>query len=484
MGAVCMLKLYSAPFILYFLWKRQWRGLLGMLTACVGLAALSVAWFGWDANLYYLNYVLSRASENAILDPYHPAIGTFTNLLRRSFIMEPELNPHPLFDAPIVFFFLRPLLTLSILIAPLLAFRRNGVVDKGELAWFLIAILLASPNTALYVFILLLLPIALLLPGGVRRSAVWLFVTYILLSLPLYAGSSWLFPKVWILLALFVLVGRAYWAHLSLRSCVAAMLVVTTFSLLDAVRHQRSYDQEPPRKLASVESEPHSIYASNPAVSKLGITFESIDRAGYVLNRNIVFDGHAFHPTTPAAGRPIYFELVARQHSTIASFDPQTGDVRTVVADATNPSVSSDGTRLAYISNGRLFIRGEKELVTPGPVNDAAWFPDGTHLAFSAKVILYDSQNMERLVANVTGELDEPAIAPNGQLLAFTATHNGIRHVWIEDSKTRQASEITAGSCNSYAPAWQPDSRGLIFASDCDRGLGLPRLFRAKIDVP
>jgi MFS family permease len=484
MGAICMLKLYSAPFVLFFLWKRQWRALLGMLTACIGLAALSVAWFGWDANLFYLNYVFSRASENAILDPYHPAIGTFTNLLRRSFIMEPELNPHPLFDAPIVFFFLRPLLTLSILIAPLLAFRRNGVVDKGEFAWFLIAILLASPNTALYVFILLLLPIALLLPGGDRRRAVLLFVTYILLSLPLYAASSWLFPKVWILLALFVLVGRAYWADLPLRSGLAALLVITSLSLADAVRHQRSYDREPTRKLASIESQPHSIYASNPTVSKLGITFESIGSAGYVLNRTFVFDGQSFHPTTPAAGTPIYFELVARQHSMIASFDPKTGDLRTVVADATSPSVSPDGNRLAYISNGKLFIRGEGELATPEPVDDAAWFPDGTHLAFSARGILYDSQNMERLIANVAGELDEPAVAPNGQWLAFTATHNGIRHVWIEDSKTMQASEITGGSCNSYAPAWQPDSRGLIIATDCDRGLGLPRLLRAEVDVP
>jgi hypothetical protein len=169
MGVVCMLKIYTAPFFLYFVWKRQWRSLVGMLTACAGPAALSLAWFGWDANVYYITYVFSRASENAILDPFHPATGTFTNLLRRTFVSEAELNPYPLFQAPFVFFLLRPLLTMLVLALPLLALRRDAVAGKRELAWFLVAILLSSPNTASYVFIVLLLPTMLLLENESRR---------------------------------------------------------------------------------------------------------------------------------------------------------------------------------------------------------------------------------------------------------------------------------------------------------------------------
>ncbi len=481
MGTVCMLKLYSAPFLLYFLWKRQWRALLGMLAACVGLGALSVAWFGWHPNIFYVSYVLSRASENALLDPYHPAIGTLTNFLRRTFVMERELNPHPLFNAPQVFFFLRPLLTLSILALPLLAFRRNAPMDKRELAWFLIAILFYSPNTALYVFVLLLLPIAMLLDQASRWWAITLAVTYMLLSLPLQPAYSWLFPKVWILLALFALTGVDYWGNISLRSGLAAMFVISALSLADTLRRQQSYDQEPARTLASVESRPHSIYASNPAVSKAGIVFESIGAAGYILNRDMVFDGHAFHPSTPASGTPIYFELVAKGHSTIVSLDMQTRDQRTIVSDATNPAISPDGNRLAYISDGKLFIRGEEELSTPDRVDDVAWFPDASHVAFSAKGAIYDSHDMHRLVANVPGDLSEPAVSPSGELLAFTATHHGIRHVWIEEMAARNSREITGGACNSYAPAWEPDSHTLVFASDCGRGLGLPRLYRAVL---
>jgi len=40
---------------------------------------------------------------------------------------------------------------------------------------------------------------------------------------------------------------------------------------------------------------------------------------------------------------------------------------------------------------------------------------------------------------------------------------------------------LTGGTCNNWAPAWELNSRSLIFASDCDRGLGMPALYRADI---
>jgi hypothetical protein len=472
MGAICMLKLYSAPMALYFLWKRQWRALAGMVAACAGFAALSIAWFGWRANSFYVQYVLSRASENAILDPYHPTIGTLTNLLRRSFIFEPELNPQPVTNAPFAFFFLRPLLTLAILILPLLAMRRDKISEKRELAWFLIATIFFSPNTALYVFVVLLLPVALLLDGASMRRAAALVAVYALLSLPLESSYSWLFPKVWILLSVFIAAGAGYWSNLRPGPVIAAAVAIALFSFVDAVRRDRNYQLEPPRKFAAIELQPGSIYASSPAASNAGIVFESMGAGGYVLNRTMAFDGHAFHPTTPASGSPIYFELVSHGHSHIVT----TADPGSVLAEGTNPAVSPDGRRLAYIAQGRLVIHGEGTLYTPGHVDDAAWFPDGKHLAFSSGGIIYDSTGMREIVHG-----GEPAVSPDGRTIAFTATRDGIRQVWIEELSTKTTHEITAGACNSYAPAWQPDSRSLIFASDCDRGLGLPRLFRGTI---
>ncbi len=484
MGVICMLKLYSAPFFLYFLWKRQWRAALGMLAACAALGALSIAWFGWDANVSYMTSVFSRASENAILDPYNPGTGTFTNLLRRTFVMEPELNPHPLFEAPFLCFVLRPLLTLSVLVIPLLALPRAAALEPRALTWFLIAILLSSPNTASYVFIVLLLPIALLLPDASRRWTVALIAIFILLCLPLWPAWSWLFPKVWLLVILYLIAGGENWHHLRIRPAIVAFLVIAALSLLDASRHQRSYNQEPARTFEPVALQPGSIYASSPAVSNAGIVFESLGAGGYTLNRKLAFKGHAFHPTVPASGSPIYFELVAQGHSRIMSFDPATKALLALTSegmDATNPAVSPAGDRIAFISNGKLFVGAGGALPAPGPVQDAAWFPDGNHLAFSANGLIYDSRDMQPFQSGVVGDQSEPAISPDGTWLALTATHRGIRHIWLENISTKAAREITGGSCNSYASAWEPDSKALVFASDCGRGLGLPRLYRALL---
>jgi glycosyl transferase family 87/WD40 repeat protein len=485
MGAICMLKLYSAPFLLFFLWKRQWRSLLGMLAACLFLGSLSVAWFGWDANVSYISSVFPRAAENAILDPYHPSINTFTNLLRRTFIGEPELNPHPLFNAPIAFFFLRPALTISILLFPLLAVRREDTMVQQELAVFLIAILLSSPNTASYVYVVALLPITMLLNGINARNAGGLIVAYVVLCLPLHPSYSWLFPKVWILLALLVIVGWPYWRQVRLRLALALSFTIAVLSSAEAARCQRSYAEEPGRRFSAVASQSHSIYASNPAVSQKGIVFESIGASGYILNRDLAFEGNVFHPSVPASGSPIYFELTANGHSRIDSFDLSTRLRRTIITDAINPVVSSDGAHLACLSNGRLFVDGEAaKLALPGPIDDMAWFPDAKHLAFSSLGVIYDSRDVRRLVSNVPGELNNPRVSPDSTRLAFTACYRGIRHIWVEDFRSGLVHEITGGTCNSYAPAWEPDSQTLIFASDCDRGLGLPRLYRAEITHP
>lgn len=484
MGAACMLKLYTAPFFLYFLWKRQWRALAGMLAVCLGLAALSVAWFGWDANLFYVNYVFSRASENAILDPYHPATGTFTNLLRRTFIAEPELNPHPLVNAPFVFFFLRPFLTMAVLAVPLLAMGREAVAAKREIAWFLIAILLASPNTATYVFLVLLLPIVLLLDGASRRWTLVLVSAYVLLCVALRPGWTWLFPKVWLLLALYFVVGREYWERLRVRPLIAAFSLIAAIALWDAARHQRSYDHEPARKFEPVASQRGSIYASSPAISRAGIVFESMGAGGYVLNRTMAFEGHAFHPSTPASGNPIFFELVAHGHSRIMSFDPRTkilGGLTPEGIDATGPTVTASGDRLAFLSDGKLFVRGEGPLATRRPVQDASWFPLDDHLAFSSKGAIYDTRDGQVLAPGIPGDQSEAAVSPDGKRLALTATRRGIRHIWIEELATKATHEVTGGDCNSFAPAWELDSKGVVFASDCGRGLGLPRLYRAPL---
>jgi Tol biopolymer transport system component len=221
-----------------------------------------------------------------------------------------------------------------------------------------------------------------------------------------------------------------------------------------------------------------------PAVSKTGIVFESMSAGRYVLNRDLAFEGQSFHPSVPAAGSPIVFELVAGGHSRIMSFDRENKTLEALTVeslDATDPVITLAGDRIAFISRGRIVVFREGPIPTPRPVRDAAWFPDGTHMVFSANGIIYDSKDMQPLAIGIAGKQSEPAISPDGAWLALTATRWGNSQVWVYDLGTGAAREVTGGSCNSYASAWEPDSQALVFASDCGRGLGLPRLYRAPL---
>ena len=186
----------------------------------------------------------------------------------------------------------------------------------------------------------------------------------------------------------------------------------------------------------------------------------------------------------PASGTLIFFELVSDGHSRIVSFDPKTKVLERLTpegANAHSPAVSLDGNKLAYVSGERLFVLGEGPLVTPIPVDDAAWFPRGNHLAFSGHGVIYDSNGMRPLASFVAGDQSEPAVSPDGEWLAFTSTHRGIRHIWIENIATSVAREIT-GDVHSFAPTWELDSTGLVFASDCSCVWGyrdfIARIFR------
>ncbi len=183
-----------------------------MAVTIFGLTALTVAIFGLTEIAAYATQILPRSLAGETLDPYHPGNGTLSTLLRRSFLLEPELNPHPWASAPWGYYFLQTFTTVTILTIPLLALSRSAN-SKHDFAWFVTVLLLASPNTASYTFILLLLPVTLLLDEARARKRVFLVACYILLTYPTRSEWNWLFSKLWLLLALVAVAGQPLLAH-------------------------------------------------------------------------------------------------------------------------------------------------------------------------------------------------------------------------------------------------------------------------------
>ncbi len=424
-GVAFGLKLYGGPFLLYFAAKRQWRAVTGMLAAFICLLVCAVALFGWPDVHYFATQILPHAADGEVISPYHSGNNAYTVLLRRLFMSEPELNPHPPWNAPWLFFFLRPLVGLGIL-----AFTAVGIATarkknhRRDFAWFFIAMLLISPNISSYTTILLMLPIALLLEAATRSEQVFLFVCYVLLTLPTLTPWMWLFPKVWLLLALFVVVGRDYLRPLAPRLAVAVAIGVIVLAAIDARRHLASYAQEP---VLHFEQIPAASPVFTPVVTTTGIYYQSIGRTGYVLRRfhdnqiqDFEFAGEVLHPTASSPDGPVYFELVANRASITMAFDPSTGSAE--------------------------------------PAKQSA-----------------------NAIQSTTSDQTDSAISPDGKWQAFTSARTGSNQVWLQNLSTGKTQQLTGGNCNSQSPAWELNSQSLLFTSDCGRGIGLPALYRAPI---
>jgi Glycosyltransferase family 87 len=418
-GLAFGLKLYGGPFLPYFAIKRQWKTLIGMIALALLLGGTAIVLFGPADVHYYATQILPRSLEGGSVDPFNPGDPTFSTLLRRLFVVEPELNPHPLWKAPWLFFYLRSFISSAIIFFLFLGIAMKRTTDRRDFSWLIVTVLLLSTSTASYTFIILLLPLVLLLEESGPRQSIFLIIAYVLLTMP--SHPAWMFPKVWLLFALFIDIGWQCWREMPRRFALAAVLIAALISYVDAKRHMSSYANEPGQYFERVAARSGALFSSFPVVSRAGLFYQSMGPDRYVLrwlhdgrDQQLSFEGQALHPRLADDGESVYFELVANRVSTMMQFDPSTG--------RTTPQTMP--------------------VPTDAPVS---------------------------------------VVSPNGKWKAFELAQDGPTQIWLADLSTGKEKQLTGGNCTSSSPTWELDSNAVLFASDCGRAIGLPALYRARL---
>jgi hypothetical protein len=163
------------------------------------------------------------------------------------------------------------------------------------------------------------------------------------------------------------------------------------------------------------------------------------------------------------------------------------------------PSLSSDGNRIAFLSNGNekrgeLFIdlwladahtgKRIKRLVesTLNPnfeelrllYSQSSFSNDGRTLAFTAqregKDVLY---LMDVATASVRARLDldvdavwSPVWSPDDKQIAFSGSRGGISDLFVVNADGKGLRQLTNDTYGDLQPAWSPDGRRIAFASE------------------
>jgi len=210
----------------------------------------------------------------------------------------------------------------------------------------------------------------------------------------------------------------------------------------------------------------------------------------------------AFHPVVSSGSNAIWVEL-ASSESRIVRFT--LGNVAspdfTTVTTGEQPVVSGDGKWLALIrethGRGRLWLRditpngtGTPSSAIERQLSGSDW--DVLDVAFGVDDSLVFSAQREggapelfatsvhasapRPEPYLSGPVRFPAVSPDGKWLAFARREGTAWQLWLLRIGTRETRRLTDADCNSVAPAWFPDSRRLVYATDCGRGLGLTAL--------
>jgi len=534
------LKVYPALFLFYFVLKKRWRATIGLLAGSLTLGFLSLLLFRLGTVRAYVVEVLPRPLRGDSMDPYNVGLNSYTALLHRLFIAEPELNPHPLVHFPAAYAFLQPVCQ-ALLLVSLLWFiglwHAEPARERLEWASYVVLLLILSSNPASYHYCVLILAGVLgtnyLLEAGRIRQAAVLAILYALACLPLdrfspKSPSGWhtllAFPRLYALTGLWALLRwaladsapRTLAARLKSAEAVVfggifmALVAAGTWSNLLYLKGQFA------NYASRIVVTPDSIMALEPATANNRVAFTTLalDAHRYVignLSREslsfLQFDLDAFHPSLAASAPDGWVELASSSSRVVRlslgslSTQRHTAEQFSVEAEgAEAPAVSADGQWLAFIreseGRGSLWVKNlrgpggeeaERKLVNDtSDVRDVAFFPDG-RVAFAAQpgsvphIFVADpaSQRILRLTAD-NRRARFPAVSPDGQWLAFSQQDGGSWQVSVMKLSTGEEHPLTNADCNSTTPAWLPDSHTLVYATDCGRGLGLSALCKIR----
>jgi len=516
-AAAC--KIFPVLLIVLFLQRRNWRALVSFAVTGVGIATTSIAVFGWNLHRTYLYQILPWALRGEAMPPYIPSSASISSLLHYLLLPEPQWNLHPWLNSPILYAVLQPTLQMLLLAPAILLIRRNDRTSKQiilEWVGLLTAALTISTIPASYNFVIMAFPVCVLAVLTIQRRAygllISLIVAYLGIGFPMPTpgrpiGPAILFftPRLFLMIA--VLVGiylllwrssgnqgaRSDWTHYAW----AAFIVVTVpFNVRSTLQREQAVRQEFAYR---IPLEAKSWANGDPVGDDSTMNYLEFSSDGYrlVTAGATTWVDHSPDDDLSFSASPRQ-ALVEKARNGSSEITDRLGPGKALVEDGQNPMRSIDGQNLAFLradhGRGRLMEsqafqsdHTTETALTPPSINvyDAAFVSrrefavSGVEADQPPQIYLTDQSHWNAPLR--LGESRYPALSPDGHWMAYSHLEHGVWNLWIRDQQTGATRQLADMPCNQIQASWEPDSKTLLYASDCGRSLWLTAISRRRV---
>ena len=185
------------------------------------------------------------------------------------------------------------------------------------------------------------------------------------------------------------------------------------------------------------------------------------------------------------------------QESRIVSLSPDLRSEGLEVYNGEFPVISEDGKWMAYLRSNRgrsrIWLRALKDAatadqpITPIGLNvfEMSFLADNSIVFAAAEdrhvPHLFQTGAPNQLQSLADEPTRYPSVSPDGRWLAYSRQSGGVWNLWVRNLPTEQDIRVTSADCNDTSPSWEADSKTLVFASDCERALGLTALYRVRV---
>lgn len=506
------LKLFPAISVILFIRKRNWRALAGFLIGGITLAIVSLIMFGAEVHQVFFREVLSQASRGDWLGPYALFQNSFITLWSHVFLMEPELNPAPLINSPILYSAAMAMTVTALVFGFLISAKNESNRHIEALQWAALMplmLLLSTYSSADHSCVLIFTAIvgfdALIAIGKTRRALIFLAL-YVIAAAPSPLSVALKFPyRLIAITSLYVLLLYSLWDAKSTQRAKHWMAVGMVSVVVLAVYNYRLANRG--EDFAQrVPNGANGYRFANPVPLASGIAFTEMGWGKYkpVLltkdGKTHVLDlpGDTFSVAGSPASDILYSEQTG-QHSRLVKPSTEHMGTISVIGEGQDPAVSANGKWLAFIREQRgirtAWLWETDSLNPPKLVLTTSYQPldltvsnDGDMLAAAGRV----SDSYLLKIGRERGDVAQllefghpiryPAISPDGKRLAFSRRERGSWHLFTRILATGSEVQLTHAPCNAISPSWG-DDRTLLYATDCGRGVGLSAIARVVLPV-